>query len=272
MDDMTGKTVLITGATDGIGKAVMRELASSGARVVGVGRDLAKIERTLDELRRVARDGNIAFLEADLSDMGQVRRLAAQFQRDYDRLDVLINNAGALFTTRRETVDGFEMTFALNHLAYFLLTLLLLDTLKASAPARIVNVASGYQRPVDFDDLQNARDYNGWEAYGRSKLMNVMFTFALARRLGGQQVTANCLHPGTVRSNFQRAAGIGPMGRRTPEQGADTLVYLATSPDVAEISGAYFMDRRQSRANRQAYDIDAQEQLWRESKRLLGLE
>lgn len=271
MGQMTGKTVLITGATDGIGKAAMGLIAAMGARVIGVGRNTAKVEQVLDETRQEVGHADIAFLEADLSDMAQVRDLAVQFQRDYDRLDVLINNAGALFTSREETVDGFEMTFALNHLAYMLLTLDLLDTLKECAPSRIVNVASAYQRPVNFADLQNEQRYSGWEAYGRSKLMNIMFTFALARRLSGAKVTVNCLHPGTVRTNFAPAAGINGMGGRTPEQGADTLVYLATSPDVASISGAYFMDRRQSQTDPQAYDIQSQEMLWKASKRLLGL-
>lgn len=269
---MRGKTVLITGATDGIGKVALLEIAKQGAAVIGVGRNPDKIKRVQREAALDDVADRISFLEADLSDMGQVRDLAAEFLAEHDRLDVLVNNAGALFKSRKQTADGFEMTFALNHLAYFLLTVLLLDTLKASAPARIVNVASQYQHDVDFDDLQNQRVYSGWTAYGRSKMANILFTFELARRLEGTGVTANCLHPGTVRTNFQEAAGTGPLGGISPEQGADTLIYLATSEDVEGVSGEYYVQRRTARAGGQAYNVEAQRRLWEVSAGLVGVE
>ncbi len=269
---MQGQVVLITGATDGVGEATLRAIAGMGARVVGVGRNPQKIARVQDAIRRATGNDAVAFLEADLSEMAQVRALAAQFEAQYDRLDVLVNNAGALFRDRQETSEGLEMTFALNHMAYFLLTNLLLDMLKASAPARVVNVASDYQHDIDVDDLQFERGYSGWAAYGRSKTMNVLFTFELARRLEGTGVTANVMHPGEVRSNFHPAAGMSPMGNRTPEEGARTVVYLATSPEVAGVTGEYFRDERRARASRQAYDTDLQRQLWQRSAAIAGLE
>lgn len=269
---MQGKTVLITGVTDGIGKVALLDIAAQGATVTGVGRNPGKIARVMDEARSRGVAERVSFLEADLSDMSQVRDLAAAFQAQQDRLDVLVNNAGAVFTQRRETADGFEMTFALNHLAYFLLTHLLLDTLKASAPARVVNVASGYQMQVDFSDLQCTKSYRGWGAYGRSKTANVLFTFELARRLEGTGVTATVLHPGEVRTNFHVAAGMSPMGNLTPEQGAETLIYLATSPEVEGVTGEYFVNKRPARASSQAYDTKAQARLWRESAALVGVE
>lgn len=261
---------LITGASDGIGKATARGLAAAGARVVIAGRNPTKTERAASEISQQTGSDRVEHLIADVSSQQQVRDLAAAFLQRHDRLDVLVNNAGALFTNRRETVDGLEMTFALNHLAYFLLTNLLLDALTASAPARIVNVASSYQHPVDLDDLQNTRSYNGWDAYGQSKLANILFTFELARRLAGTGVTANALNPGFVDSNFQRAAGLTMRGHLTPEQGAQTPVYLATSPAVAGVTGEYFDSKRAARANAQAYDESIQRRLWEISAELTG--
>jgi len=268
---INGKLCLITGASDGIGKATARELAAAGAHLVLVGRNEEKTQRAASEITQQTGSDQIEVLIADLSSQQQVRDLAAAFLQRHDRLDVLINDAGALFTDRRETVDGLEMTFALNHLAYFLLTNLLLDVLKASAPARIVNVASSYQRAVDLDDLQNTRSYNGWDAYGQSKLANILFTFELARWLAGTGVTANALNPGFVDSNFQRAAGLNMRGQLTPDQGAQTPVYLAMSPDVEGVTGEYFDSKRSTRANAQAYDESIQRRLWQISADLTGL-
>ncbi len=279
---MDGKVVLITGATNGIGKVTALELARLGARVVIVGRDAAKTEATAGELRPASGNAQVDFLVADLSSQAQVRRLAEEFQHKYPRLDVLVNNAGMYFAQRQETVDGIERTFALNHLAYFLLTNLLLDTLKASAPARIVNVSSAAHNGVslNFDDLQN-REYGmaGYRAYGQSKLANLLFTYELARRLQGTRVTANALHPGAVGTGFGKnnrglvklAMGLISRFELTPEQGAQTEIYLASSPEVESASGQYFVRCKPARSSPASYDEPAQRRLWEISAQMTGL-
>jgi retinol dehydrogenase-12 len=269
-DNKRGRVCLVTGATDGIGEVTARELARLGTTVIGVGRTPEKVERVPRDIKRVTGSDSVEFWRYDLSSQADVRALAEAFRRRYDRLDVLVNNAGALFKTRRETVDGLEMTFALNHLAYFLLTNLLLDVLKASAPARIVNVASSYQDHPDFDDLQMQRKYDGWDAYGRSKYMNILFTVELARRLEGTSVTANTLNPGYTATNFHRAAGLSMHGPLTPEQGAETQIYLATSPEVATVSGQYF-DRKRPARSAALDDLDGARRLWAISEKLTGV-
>lgn len=276
---MLGKTCLVTGATSGLGRVTARELARLGARVVLVGRDRARCEAATSAIAGATGNAAVEYLVADLSVQAQVRRLARDFRARHDRLDVLVNNAGALFATRRESADGIEMTFALNHLAYFLLTELLLDVLKAAAPARVVNVASGAHamvRGIDFDDLQGRARYRPFRAYSQSKLANILFTFELARRLEGTGVTANTLHPGFVATNF--TAGNGALGwslRRLagllairPEEGAKTSVYLASSPEVAGITGRYFVEQRTAEPSAAARDRDAALRLWRVSEEL----
>ncbi len=267
---MIGKICLVTGATDGIGKVTARVLAERGATVVGVGRDPAKIEATLAEVGHTP--GSLEFLTADLSSQAQIRALAAEFKRKYDRLHVLVNNAGALFSSYRESVDGIELTFALNHLAYFLLTQLLLDTITASAPARIINVASDAHEGsvINFDDLYYRRQYSGWTAYGASKLANILFTYELARRLGGTGVTVNAVHPGFVDSNFQRAAGLNMRGHLTPEEGAHTQVWLATTPEIEGVTGKYFVRRRDTRSSDVSYDEKVARRLWDMSAEMVG--
>lgn len=268
---MIGKICLVTGATDGIGKVTARVLAERGATVVGVGRDPAKIQATLAEVGDTP--GSLEFLTADLSSQAQIRALAAEFKRRYDSLHVLINNAGALFTSYRESVDGIEMTFALNHLAYFLLTNLLLDRLIASAPARIINVSSNAHSgsTINFDDPGYRRHYSGWTAYGSSKLANILFTYELARRLEGTGVTANAVHPGFVNSNFQRAAGLNVRGPLTSEEGADTQLWLATSEEVEGITGRYFVRRRDTPSSDVSYDQAVARRLWAVSAEMVGL-
>lgn len=268
---MIGKICLVTGATDGIGKITIRALAEAGATVIGVGRDTAKIKDTLDEIGKTS--GTLEFFTTDLSSLAQVRTLAEQFKAKYDRLDVLVNNAGALFTDYRESVDGIEMTFALNHLAYFLLTDLLLDTIKASAPARIINVSSNAHNgsTINFDDLGHKRNYDGWATYGASKLANLLFTYELARRLDGTGVMVNAVHPGFVNTNFQRAAGLNMRGPLTPEEGADTQIWLATSPEVEGITGKYFVQRRDTRSSDISYDQGVARRLWDVSAKMVGL-
>jgi NAD(P)-dependent dehydrogenase (short-subunit alcohol dehydrogenase family) len=281
--NLEGKTVLITGATAGIGEISARALARMGARVVIVGRSAQKCEATVESIRRESGNPDVEALVADLSSMSEVRRLAGEFLSKYDRLDVLLNNAGALFATRTETADGFERTFALNHLAYFLLTNLLIDRLKASAPSRIVNVASEAHRfapgGLNFNDLQTEKRYRGFRVYGASKLANILFTRELDRRLEGTGVTANCLHPGFVATNFTSGNGmLGWVFRRMaslfaipPEQGAQTSIYLASSPEVAGVSGGYF-DKCKPREPQLAGRNDkAARTLWEVSEELTGL-
>jgi NAD(P)-dependent dehydrogenase (short-subunit alcohol dehydrogenase family) len=268
---MIGKVCLVTGATDGIGKVTARALAEAGATVVGVGRSPTKIEAVKREIGQTA--GSLEFLTADLSSQAEVRGLAEAFRRKYDHLHVLVNNAGALFTSYRESVDGIEMTFALNHLSYFLLTNLLLDVIKASTPARIINVASDAHEgnTINFDDLGNRQGYSGWKAYGASKLANILFTYELARRLEGTGVTVNAVHPGFVNTNFQRAAGLNMRGPLNPEQGADTQIWLATAPEVEGVTGKYFVRRRETRSSDISYDAETARRLWDISAEMVGL-
>jgi NAD(P)-dependent dehydrogenase (short-subunit alcohol dehydrogenase family) len=279
---MPPKTILITGATSGIGRVAAESLAQQGAQVVLVGRNPAKTEAAVDEIRRATGNVAVDYLLADLSKQTEVRRLAEEFKRRYARLDVLVNNAGGVFRQRTLTADGREMTFALNHLSYFLLTNLLLDTLVASAPARIVNVASRAHmsaRGLNFDDLDSARGYFGFSAYARSKLANILFTYELARRLAGTRVTANAMHPGLISTGF--GANNGPLWAllyvfinalgRSPAQGADTLIYLAASPAVEGVTGQYFYQRKARRSSAASHDAAAARRLWDVSARLVGL-
>src|SRR5438477_9388161 len=277
---MAGKIVLITGGTGGISKATAIGLARLGARVGITGRDLARAEQAATEIRAASGNPTVDGFAADLSSQAEVRRLAVAVLATYSRLDVLVNNVGGFWAHRHPTADGLEHTFALNHLASFLLTNLLLDRLKASAPARVVTVSSGAQSMgrIDFDDLQGARNYSGQRAYNQSKLANVMFSNELARRLDGSGVTANSLHPGVVRSNFgaeDQARWFAVMSRvilpllKTPAQGARTPIYLASSPAMAVVTGQFFVNRKPKTANKVAYDTDKTARLWRVSADLV---
>jgi NAD(P)-dependent dehydrogenase (short-subunit alcohol dehydrogenase family) len=277
--NLRGKVCLLTGATRGIGRAAADALARSGLTLVLVGRDGPKVEETVRAVRAATGNSQVEGLVADLSLSSEVRRLAKEVHQRYRRLDVLINNAGAIFTRREETAEGREKTLALNHLGYFLLTLELLDLLKASVPSRVVNVASGAHRGMrlDFEDLENRKNYSGLRVYGQSKLMNILFTNELARRLEGTGVTVNALHPGVVSTGFgQNTPGIfsalvklaGPL-MRTPEKGAETLVYLATSPEVEGVTGQYFQNSKQSLASPAARNPEAARKLWEASEGLL---
>lgn len=267
---MNGKICLVTGATDGIGKVTARVLAERGATVIGVGRAPAKIKATISDVGSTP--GRLEFMTADLSSQAQVRALAEEFKSKYDHLHVLVNNAGALFTHYRESVDGIEMTFALNHLAYFLLTQLLLDPITASAPARIINVASDAHQgsTINFDDLGYKRNYSGWTSYGASKLANILFTYELARRLQGTRVTVNAVHPGFVHTNFQRAAGLNMRGPLTPEEGADTQIWLATSDEVEGVTGKFFVRRHDTPSSDASYNEAVARRLWDVSADLVG--
>jgi NAD(P)-dependent dehydrogenase (short-subunit alcohol dehydrogenase family) len=276
-----GKVVLITGGTSGIGKAAALALASMGAEVVIVGRNRERGESAAEEIRRESGNEKVSLMVADLSAQADVRRLAEEFKERHDRLDVLVNNAGLMQSKRTETPDGIETQLAINHLAPFLLTNLLLDLLKASAPSRIVTVSSDAHRwaKLDLDDLQSSKRYRGMQVYGTTKLANILFTRELAERLEGTGVAANALHPGGVNTNFGNDQR-GPMSllfrafkplMRTPEQGADTLVYLASSPEVEGMTGKYLADRKVKVASDVAYDETLQKELWEASEELTDL-
>jgi NAD(P)-dependent dehydrogenase (short-subunit alcohol dehydrogenase family) len=280
---MSGRTVLITGGTGGIGRAAAIGLAAMGARVGIVGRDRPRAERAASAIAQGSGDPELVdVFVADMSSQAEVRRLAGEVLDAYPRLDVLLNNVGGYWAHRHATADGLEHTFALNHLAPFLLTNLLLERLKASAPARIVTVSSRAQAmgTIDFDDLMGERSYSGSRAYNQSKLANVMFTYELARRLEGSGVTATALHPGMTSTAFSgedpsRAfAPIVAILRpfmRSPTKGADTAVYLASSPEAEGISGRYFSDRTARESHRSSYDTAATGRLWQVSDELVGL-
>ena len=277
---MNGQVCVVTGANSGIGKAAALTLARFGAEVILVCRDSARGEAARAEIAAAAAAGPPRLEIADLSSMSEVRDLAGRLGA-LGRLDVLINNAGLVLGERRTSADGFEYTFALNHLAPFLLTNLLREQLAASAPARVITVSSAAHRGarLDLDDLQLAGHFNGWRAYANSKLANILFTTELARRLTGTGVTANCLHPGTVNTGFGRDGSrllrlgldLGRRFLRTASQGADTVVYLASSPDVAGATGGYYVNRKLRTPSRAARDQTTARRLWEISAELTGL-
>ena len=278
---MKGKTVVVTGGTSGIGQVAAEKLAAMGARIVLVARDRARGEMALARLRAAAAGADHAVHYGDLSSLAEMKRVAAAIAAAEPRVDVLINNAGAMFNSRHLTGDGLELTFATNHMAYFVLTEGLRERLLAAAPARIVSTASVAHRGarLDFGDLQASRWDGGLRVYGRSKLCNVLHTRELARRLAGSGVTANCLHPGFVASRFGDSSG-GPFAYLvrfsklfaiSPERGAATIVHLASSPEVAGASGGYYVKCKPARSSRAAQNEDAARRLWDESARLAGL-
>jgi NAD(P)-dependent dehydrogenase (short-subunit alcohol dehydrogenase family) len=278
---MKDKVCLISGATSGIGQATVLALAKMGATVILAGRSEKRCQNTITKIKRETGNPQVDYLLADLSVQAQVRALGDEFKSRYERLDVLVNNAGAFYAFRQVSADGLEMTFAVNHLAYFLLTELLLETLKASAPARIVNVASNSHlgEQLDFDNLELKRGYWAVRAYGRSKLANLYFTYELARRLEGTGVTVNAMHPGFVRTNMGANNGwlvrlflpLVHLSSLTPEEGARTVVYLASSPDVEGATGKYFVREREVASDPVSYDESAAKRLWEVSEEMTGL-
>jgi NAD(P)-dependent dehydrogenase (short-subunit alcohol dehydrogenase family) len=263
------RTILITGATDGLGRATARELAMRGNAVLLHGRSEAKARDAVEEIKRASGNDGLRYFLADLSSLQEVRRLAAEVQGDQERLDVLVNNAGIALSDRerRLSEDGYELTFAVNYLSHFLLTNLLLEALRRSAPVRIVNVSSVGQHPIDFDDVMLERGYEPFRAYAQSKLAQILFTFELAERLQGEDVTVNALHPATlmdtkmVRETFGR-----PMS--SLEEGTEALLHLVEAAELDGTSGRYFDGLRESTANPQAYDPEARRRLWELSERL----
>jgi NAD(P)-dependent dehydrogenase (short-subunit alcohol dehydrogenase family) len=280
---MKNKTVLVTGATAGIGRETARGLAQLGATVIVGGRDEAKTRAVVNDIRTSTGNSEVDYVLGDLSSIEQTLDLAEKVKERYKRLDVLVNNVGAVFLSREETIDGLEQTFTLNYLVgHYLLTLKLLDLLQASAPARIINVSSSahLMGRLRLDDLQSLRFYSGWGAYGQAKLADVMFTYALARRLKGTEVTVNVLHPGVVSTNFlltnNRNTFLTRLVRKATDlfsineaEGAETSIYLASSPEVEGMTGGYFKDSRPAKSSPASYDQATQERLWALSEDLL---
>ena len=278
---MAGRTVLVTGGSGGIGRATAVGLAIMGAHVAITGRDRERTESAAREIR-TAGGGEVDVVVADLSSQSEVRRLADEVLQSLSRIDVVVNNVGGYWHTRHITADGLERTFALNHLAPFLLTNLLIERLKQSAPARVVTVSSSAHRSgrIDFDDLQGERSYSGARAYGQSKLANLLFTYELASRLQGTSVTANALHPGVVRTAFgaEDASTVQrlftPFVRpflRSPAEGAATSIHLASAPDLEQVTGRYFANSKPKTSSKRSYDEDAAARLWQLSADLVGL-
>lgn len=283
MNELAGKTAVVTGATNGIGRVSARALAQMGAKLILVARDARRAEDTRAEILRAAPGADVTIVLADLSSQAEVRRAAAEILATGAPIHVLLNNAGVTQLTRSETVDGIETTFAVNHLAYYLLTLLLLERIRASAPARIVNVASDAHRfggPLDFDDLGATKSFSWMGVYGRSKLANILFTRELARRLEGTGVTVNCLHPGAVRTGLGQnndapilklLVKVAQLFMRSPEKGAETSIWACSAPELAKVSGRYFADRRERTPNALALDDAAARRLWDVSAELVSL-
>jgi NAD(P)-dependent dehydrogenase (short-subunit alcohol dehydrogenase family) len=272
--------MIVTGATNGIGLVTARELAHTGATVVLVGRNHQRIDDALAHIRSVAPNAKLGSFVADLSRISEVQLLAQHVINTYPRVDVMVNNAGAFFQSRQLSADGIEMTFALNHLAPFVLTNLLLNHMRASAPARIINVSSAAHQGavIDFDDIQFAKKYNGWKAYAQSKLANLLFTYELADRLQDADIVVNALHPGFVNTGFAKddtlfAKFFGVLQKYfaiTPEKGAQTSIYLATNQDQSGVTGRYFVDSKPVPSSRASYDYTARRKLWEISAKLMN--
>lgn len=277
---LQGKLCLVTGANSGIGKATALGLARIGGAVVLACRNSERGEVAKRDIIKECNSRDVTLAIVDLASLDSVRSFANDFKRKFSRLDVLVNNAGIYSSKRVVTVDGFESTFQVNHLGHFLLTNLLLELLKASAPSRIVNVSSEahWRGHIKFDDLQRERRYSGWNAYAESKLANILFTHELARRLEGTGVTVNSVHPGTVRTNFARSnGGITGLGVKilapfmlSPEEGAKTVIWLASSPQLEQVTGKYFANQSEKASSRESYDQEVAKRLWDVSSELVG--
>jgi retinol dehydrogenase-14 len=274
---MKGKVVLVTGGTSGIGRAAALELASQGATLVFTYRDKTRGEKTLAEIMQATGNGDVHMLDLDLASLASVRKAADGFRKEFSRLDVLINNAGGYFGYRKTTAEGYEYTFGVNHLGHFLLTNLLKDLL-VSSRARIINVSSEAQRTgqIHFDDLMLEESFTGFRAYAQAKLANILFTYELDRRWEGTGITVNAAHPGAVNTNFGNESKpffrflmkLGKPFLKSPAKGADTIVYLASSPEVEGVSGKYFAYRKEIRSNRESYDREIWKRLWEVSEKL----
>jgi len=277
---LDGKTILVTGATNGIGLIAARELARMGAHTIIASRDAQRCAAAVESIKRETGNTEVEYIAADLATRDGVQRAAHEFKKRHTRLDVLLNNAGALFMQRRLSADGIEMTFALNHLNYFHLTILLLDVLKTSGASRVINVSSMAHQGarINFDDLQFEKNYQGMTAYGQSKLANVLFTYELARKLEGTRVTANALHPGFVNTGFAKnnnwivKAGMALLRpiQRSPEKGAQTSIHLAASSELDGVTGKYFVDSKAVPSDPASYNRASAERLWQISLEMIA--
>jgi NAD(P)-dependent dehydrogenase (short-subunit alcohol dehydrogenase family) len=277
---LDGKTILITGATNGIGLVAAYELARMRAHTIIIGRDAQKCTSAVEDIKRETGNSEVEYIVADLSTRAGVQHAAHEFKKRHTRLDVLLNNAGAMFMQRLVTPDGIEMTFALNHLNYFHLTILLLDILKTTGASRVINVSSGAHQgaKMNFDDLQFEKHFQGMTAYGQSKLANILFTYELARKLEGTRVTTNALHPGFVNTGFAKnnnwlvKAGMSLLSpiQRSPKQGAQTSIYLASSPEVESVTGKYFVDSKAVPSDPASYNRASAERLWQISLEMIA--
>lgn len=282
MSSVKDKICLVTGATAGIGKVTAKSLAEQGAKVILVSRNKEKCAATVSEIKQETANANIDFIASDLSSQKEIHNLAEEFKKKYSQLDILVNNAGAFFTKRETSIDGIEMTLALNHLNYFLLTNLLIESLQKSPNARVVNVSSMAHESgkINFEDLQSQKKYSAWGAYCQSKLANVLFTYELARRLSGTKITTNALHPGVVGTNFgSNNSGLMAIFVRlylklfsvSEAEGAQTSIYLATSPEVENVTGKYFNKKRERISASASFDQDVAKKLWQKSLELTKL-
>ena len=263
---MKNKSVLITGSTDGIGRQTALDLARMGATILLHGKNHGKAQAVLREIKHTTNNEKVTIFTADLSSQSLIRSMAEEIHNQYDHISVMINNAGVFLTSRKTTVDGLEMTFAVNHLAPFLLTLLLLDLIKKGAPSRIINVSSmTHSSTIDFNNLQGERCYNGYDSYSRSKLCNILFTYELAERLEGKGVTVNCLHPGVINTKLLRA---GWGGGDPVTEGSKTLVYLASAPELVTVSRKYFVNKAQETSSSISYNRNVRKRLWKISEKL----
>ena len=278
---MKNKICLVTGATSGIGQVTARVLAQQGATVIIVGRNKEKCIQTTNNIREITKNSSVEYILSDLSIQNDVRKLAEQFLSKYNKLDVLINNAGVSIQKRQETVDGIEVTFAINHLSHFLLTNLLLNVIKASEPARIINVSSALhtRSSLNFDDLEGKKKYSSMDAYSKSKLANILFTYELARRLEGTRVTVNAVHPGLVSTNLSSNSSgftkfvwnIMSIFALNVEKGAESSVFLATSPDIKNITGKYYSKMNMVPSSEESYNEENAKRLWKVSLKMTGL-
>jgi len=260
------KIVFITGSTDGIGRQTALDLARMGATILLHGRNHEKAKVVLREIKDTTKNKKVKIFTADLASRSQIRSMTEEIHNQCDHIDVMINNAGVFLTSRRTTEDGLEMTFAVNHLAPFLLTLLLLDLIEKGAPSRIINVSSmSHSSSIDFNNLQGERGYSGYDSYSRSKLCNILFTYELAERLDGKGVTVNCLHPGVINTKLLRA---GWRGGSPVTEGSKTSVYLASATELDTVSGKYFVNEAQTKSSSISYDRDVRKRLWKISEKL----
>jgi len=268
--DIKNKIVLITGSTDGIGKETAYQLAKKGATIIVHGKDISKLEKTVNNIKKETGNKKIDFLKGDLSSLKEIKEMSEIIKERYEKIDILVNNAGIFSHNKKFSEDGFELTFAVNYLSHYYLTFLLFDTIKKSPESRIINVSSmAHSSDLDLNNLQGEKNYSGYTAYSYSKLLNILFTFELAEKTKGSEITVNCLHPGVINTKLLRE-GWG-MGGASVREGAKTTIYLASSDEVKGITGKYFVSSSASKPASIAYDKDIRKKVWEKTENLLGI-